>query len=258
MLAIISPAKSLDFESVPVTRKHTEPEFLAQSQALIKKLRQLDPTEISDLMRISSKLGELNHRRYAEWTTPFSPDNAKQAALAFSGDVYMGLESWTFDARDFNFAQKHLRILSGLYGLLRPLDLIQPYRLEMGTRLRNRQGPDLYSFWSETLTRALNTAIDEQGQPILVNLASNEYFGALRAESIDARIITPTFRDLKNGKYKFLSFFAKKARGMMASYLIKERVKTVKALQAFDCGGYRYAADLSHGDNWVFLRDKPL
>jgi hypothetical protein len=257
MLAIISPAKSLDFETPPVIRKHTMPDFLNESQALIGELRRLGPADISKLMGISVKLGDLNYRRYAQWTTPFSPGNAKQAALAFTGDVYMGLEGWEFDARDFNFAQRHLRILSGLYGLLRPLDLIQPYRLEMGTGLPNQNGADLYAFWGDKLTRSVNEAIEDQGQSILVNLASKEYFAALQPEAINARIITPTFRDLKNGRYKFLSFFAKKARGLMASYLIRERVKTVKALKAFDCAGYRYSEEQSRGNNWVFLRDQP-
>jgi cytoplasmic iron level regulating protein YaaA (DUF328/UPF0246 family) len=257
MLAIISPAKSLDFETPPVTRKHTTPDFLDESQVLIEELRRFCPADISKLMGISVKLGDLNYRRYAQWSTPFSPKNAKQAALAFTGDVYMGLEGWNFDARDFNFAQRHLRILSGLYGLLRPLDLIQPYRLEMGTGLPNTNGPNLYAFWGNKLTRSVNQAIEDQGQPILVNLASKEYFASLQPEAIDARIITPSFLDLKNGRYKFLSFFAKKARGLMASYLIKERVKTVKALKAFDCEGYRYSEEQSRGDNWVFLRDRP-
>ena len=257
MLAIISPAKSLDFDSAPVTRKHSTPEFLDESQQLIDELRKLGPDEVSSLMGISTKLGDLNYRRYADWKPPFTMDNAKQAALAFTGDVYMGLESWTFDARDFNYAQKHLRILSGLYGLLRPLDLIQPYRLEMGTRLGTRRADDLYGFWGEKLTCAVNQAIHEQGQRVLVNLASNEYFDALQPEVIDARIITPTFKDLKNGRYKFLSFYAKRARGLMASYIVKERVSTLKALKEFDGGGYRFCEEQSRGDSWVFLRDKP-
>ena len=256
MLAIISPAKSLDFETPPVIRKHSTPDFLNESKVLIEELRHFGPADISKLMGISAKLGDLNYRRYAQWSTPFSPSNAKQAALAFTGDVYMGLEGWNFDARDFNFAQQHLRILSGLYGLLRPLDLIQPYRLEMGTGLPTAKGSDLYAFWGDKLTRSVNKAIKDQGQPILVNLASKEYFAALQPDAIDARIITPTFRDLKNGRYKFLSFFAKKARGLMASYLIRERVKTVKALKAFNCAGYHYSEEQSRGDNWVFLRDQ--
>lgn len=257
MLAIISPAKSLDFDTPPVTRRYSTPDFLPEAGVLIDELAKLAPDEIARIMGISTKLGDLNYRRYAEWKTPFDPTNAKPAALAFTGDVYMGLSSWTFDARDFNYAQKHLRILSGLYGLLRPLDLIQPYRLEMGTRLANRRGEDLYAFWGDRLTTALNQAIVDQGQRVLVNLASKEYFAVLQPEAIDARIITPTFKDLKNGKYKFLSFFAKKARGLMAAYLIKERVTTLKGLKAFDSEGYRYSEDQSRGDDWVFLRDKP-
>lgn len=257
MLALISPAKSLDFATPAITRKFTTPDFLEDSAKLIDKLREMNPADISKLMGISAKLGDLNYQRYADWHTPFSRDNAKQALLAFTGDVYLGLEGWDFGARDLNYAQNHLRILSGLYGLLKPLDLIQPYRLEMGTRLRNNGGADLYSFWGSKVTDALNEAVTAQGQPVLVNLASKEYFNAVQAERVEARVITPTFRDLKNGRYKFLSFFAKKARGMMARHLIKERVKTLKELKAFDLGGYRYSAEQSRGDHWVFLRDAP-
>lgn len=258
MLAVISPAKSLDFETPPVTRKHTIPDFLPEAGDLIDELVKLAPDEISRLMGISTKLGDLNYRRYAEWKTPFDCSNAKQAVLAFTGDVYRGLAGSTFDPRDFNYAQRHLRILSGLYGLLRPLDLIQPYRLEMGTRLATGNGPDLYAYWGEKLTQALNQAIADQGQPILVNLASREYFDALQSESIEARIITPTFKDLHNGRYRFVSFHAKRARGLLAAYLIKQRVTTLKALKAFDWEGYRFSEDQSRGDEWVFLRDRAL
>ena len=177
--------------------------------------------------------------------------------LAFNGDVYVGLDANTYSERDFGWAQKHLRILSGLHGILKPLDLIQPYRLEMGVALNNSRGEDLYNFWGDKVTTELNKALAEQKQPILINLASNEYFGVLEPDRIDARIITPTFRDLKNGRYMFMSFFAKKARGLMSSYLVKNRVSTLKALKAFDCNGYYYSKELSRGDDWVFLRDKP-
>ena len=257
MLAVISPAKRLDFTTPAPTHKHSVPVFMQESKELIGALREQSPADLAALMKISSKLADLNYQRYAEWKTPFTKDNAKPAALAFNGDVYMGLEANTYSERDFTWAQKHLRILSGLHGILKPLDLIQPYRLEMGTQLHNARGDDLYSFWGNKVTAELNCALAQQKQPILVNLASNEYFNVLDPNRIDARIITPTFKDLKNGRYRFMSFFAKKARGLMSSYIVKNRVSTLKALKAFDCQGYYYSEDLSHGDEWVFLRDKP-
>jgi hypothetical protein len=261
MLAVISPAKTLDFTTVAPTRKHSVPVFLEESKKLIANLREQSPSDISSLMRISSKLADLNYQRYAEWKTPFTAKNAKPAMLAFNGDVYMGLEANGYSERDFSWAQRHLRILSGLHGILKPLDLIQPYRLEMGTQLRTERGKDLYAFWGNKVTAALNCALREQTaqhkQPILINLASNEYFNVLDTKSIDARIITPTFRDLKNGRYRFMSFFAKKARGLMSSYIVKNRVSTQKALKAFDWHGYYFSDELSRGDEWVFLRDKP-
>jgi cytoplasmic iron level regulating protein YaaA (DUF328/UPF0246 family) len=257
MLAVISPAKRLDYKSAPTTDKHSLPVFLPDSKQLIKVLREKSPGEIAELMNLSTKLADLNYQRYGEWQTPFTPENAKQAALAFKGDVYLGLDAPTLSDRDWAWAQKHLRILSGLYGLLKPLDLIQAYRLEMGTKLPNPKGDDLYSFWGKKLTRALNEAIAEQRQPLLVNLASTEYFEAVDESAIDARIITPTFKDLKNGRYQFLSFYAKKARGLMARYIITNRVSTLKGLKDFDAAGYYYSESQSRGDNWVFLRDKP-
>lgn len=257
MLAVISPAKRLDFKTAPTTAKHSLPVFLDESKLLIGTLREKSPAEIARLMKLSTELADLNYTRYGEWRTPFTPDNAKPAALAFKGDVYLGLDATTLNDRDWAWAQKHLRILSGLYGLLKPLDLIQPYRLEMGTRLATQKGDDLYQFWGQTLTRALNEAIAEQRQPVLVNLASQEYFDAVDASAIDARIITPTFKDLKNGRYKFLSFYAKKARGLMARYIIDNRVSTLKALKDFDVSGYYFSESQSRGDNWAFLRDKP-
>ena len=256
MLAVISPAKRLDFNPAPTTAKHTLPAFLKESKQLIEVLREKSPADLAELMGLSTKLADLNYQRYAEWKTPFTPDNAKQAALAFKGDVYLGLDSATLSERDLAWAQKHLRILSGLYGVLKPLDLIQPYRLEMGTRLATGEGQDLYQFWRKRITGAINEAIAEQRQRILVNLASQEYFEAVDVDQIDARIITPTFKDLKNGRYKFLSFYAKKARGLMARYIIDNRVSTLKALRDFDVAGYYYSESQSRGDSWVFLRDK--
>jgi cytoplasmic iron level regulating protein YaaA (DUF328/UPF0246 family) len=257
MLAVISPAKRLDFKSAPTTAKHSLPVFLKESKQLINVLREKSPAEIAGLMKLSSSLADLNYERYGEWHTPFTPDNAKPAALAFRGDVYLGLDAETMSDRDWTWSQKHLRILSGLYGVLKPLDLIQPYRLEMGTRLATSKGQDLYEFWGQRLTRALNEALAEQRQPVLVNLASQEYFDAVDPSKIEGRIITPVFKDLKNGRYKFLSFYAKKARGLMARYIIDNRVSTLKALKDFDVAGYYFSEAQSRGDNWVFLRDKP-
>ena len=257
MLAIISPAKTLDYKSPVPTRKHSNPGFLTESGELINEMRQLAPPDIADLMGISSQLAELNADRYATWQPPFTRRNARQAILAFKGDVYLGLDAYAYTERDFTWAQKHVRILSGLHGLLKPLDLIQPYRLEMGTKLQTNRGSTLYEFWGDKVTDALNEAIAAQRQPLLINLASNEYSGVLDATRIDARIITPTFLDLKNGRYKFLSFFGKKARGLMTSYIVKNRVSTLKALKAFDWNGYRFCKEQSRGDEWVFLRDEP-
>ncbi len=257
MLAVISPAKRLDFTSAATTAKHSLPVFLKESKQLIKVLRGKSADEIASLMNLSTELADLNYQRYGEWQTPFTPENAKPAALAFKGDVYLGLDAETMSDRDWTWAQKHLRILSGLYGVLKPLDLIQAYRLEMGTRLGTPKGDDLYDFWGARLTKALNEAVAEQRQPVLVNLASHEYFEAVDPNAIEARIITPTFKDLKNGKYKFLSFYAKKARGLMARYIIDNRISTLKGLRDFDADGYYFSEAQSRGDNWVFLRDKP-
>ncbi len=256
MLAIISPAKALDFKQRAPTRKSTTPLFLDDSAKLMERLRAKAPQDIADLMHISSDLAHLNYDRYAAWRPPFSRRNAKQAMFAFNGDVYRGLKSAQFDERDLTWAQKHLRILSGLHGLLKPLDLIQPHRLEMGVRLPNDRGADLYAFWQAKVTKALNAAIVAQRQPLLINLASREYFSVVDSTQIEARIITPVFKDLKNGRYKLISFFAKRARGLMAAYLIKNRVATYKALRAFDWEGYRFSAGDSTDNQWLFLRDQ--
>ncbi len=261
MLAVISPAKRLDFNSATTTLpppfRHSLPVFLEESKQLINVLREKSPADIANLMNLSTKLADLNYERYAEWKTPFTPENSKPAALAFKGDVYLGLDSASLSNRDFAWAQKHLRILSGLYGVLRPMDLIQAYRLEMGTKLATSRGKDLYQFWGDRVTKALNEAIAAERRPILVNLASHEYFTAVDAGAIEGRVITPSFKDLKNGRYKFLSFYAKKARGLMARHIIENRVSTLKALKEFDAAGYYFSETQSRGDNWVFLRDKP-
>ena len=257
MLMVISPAKTLDFDTPAKTRTATEPDFLEQSQQLVEQLRQLSPADLSELMGISDKLGELNFERFLNWHTPFDRDNAKQALLAFRGDVYTGLDADSFSADDFKFAQKHLRILSGLYGLLRPLDLIQPYRLEMGTKFANRDGDNLYQFWGGRLTEAVNSQLKKTKSDVLLNLASNEYFKALQSRDVHADIITPVFKDLKNGKYKIISFYAKKARGLMAAYVIRNRITDVGDIKKFKVGGYRYDASTSSAREWVFTRDEP-
>ena len=257
MLMVLSPAKTLDYETPVKVTTFTEPELLDQSAQLIARLRKLTPPDISALMKISDKLGNLNFGRYLEWQRPFTPDNARQAILAFKGDVYTGLNADTLSAKDLNWAQNHLRILSGLYGVLRPLDLMQAYRLEMGTRLENKRGSDLYDFWGERITDQLNEVLQKDKKPILVNLASNEYFKAVQPNKLNAEIITPVFKDLKGGKYKIISFYAKKARGMMARYIIDNRIKKVEDLRHFDTEGYSFNAALSNDRELVFTRDNP-
>jgi len=257
MLMVISPAKTLDYSTPPVTQSHSQPEYLAQSAQLIALLREMTPAQISELMQLSDKLAGLNVARYASWQPPFTLDNAKQALLAFKGDVYTGLAAEDFNEADFTFAQHHLRILSGLYGLLRPLDLMQPYRLEMGTRLSGKHGKDLYAFWGSSISGWLNQALAEQGDNLLLNLASNEYFSAIKKDALDAKIIDTEFRDLKNGQYKIISFYAKKARGLMARYVIKNRVRQLEGLKDFNAEGYYFSPKQSSENRFVFLRDTP-
>ena len=255
MLTVISPAKTLDYDTPPVTSRHTLPQYLDDSQQLIEQLRELSPAQISELMHLSDKLAGLNAARFGSWTPDFTPANAKQALLAFKGDVYTGLDAQSLGEDDFSYAQDHLRMLSGLYGLLRPLDLMQPYRLEMGTKLANARGKDLYAFWGTRISEWLNEALAEQGDDVLLNLASNEYFSAVKRSTLNARIINTEFKDLKNGQYKIISFYAKKARGMMSRFVIEERINDPAALKQFDVQGYRYSAEQSKPDNLVFLRD---
>jgi cytoplasmic iron level regulating protein YaaA (DUF328/UPF0246 family) len=254
MLSVISPAKTLDFETLSTTKQVTQPAFLEQSQALIDILRDYSPQQISELMGISDKLAGLNAARFEEWQPPFTLSNAKPAAQAFQGDVYTGLQAERFSAAENRYAQSHLRILSGLYGLLRPLDLIQAYRLEMGTKLANQAGKDLYAYWKPVLTPALNEAIADSGSKVLVNLASNEYFKAVDVKQLDARVITPVFKDEKNGTFKIISFYAKKARGMMSAWLIQHQISKPEQLKNFDVAGYRFDASSSQGDTFVFTR----
>ena len=255
MLMIISPAKTLDYDSPLATESYTQPDFLDDACELIDQLKDLEPHQVSNLMSISDKLGQLNAERFRTWSTPFTPDNARQAILAFKGDVYTGLDAESFSADDFAFAQQHLRMLSGLYGLLKPLDLMQPYRLEMGTRFENKRGKDLYAFWGNKLTEALNQLLAEDNQ-VLINLASNEYFKSVKKKDLDGRLITPQFKDWKNGQYKMISFYAKKARGLMCRYAIQNRITQAEDLKGFNLEGYYFSEDQSDKNNWVFLREQ--
>ncbi len=254
MLLVVSPAKKLDFESHLVTTKTSQATLLEHSAILIERCIKLSPDQIASLMKLSDKLSGLNAARFGEWTLPFTPDNSRQAVLAFNGDVYSGLDANSFSDDDFDFAQQHFRILSGLYGLLKPLDLMQAYRLEMGTKLDNVRGSNLYQFWGEIITHELNKALSEQGDDVLINLASNEYFKAVKKKSLNATIITPQFKDWKNGQYKMISFYAKKARGLMARYIIQNQLTDVEQLKNFDLAGYQYNNNLTQNNEWVFTR----
>ncbi|MBP7929018.1 MAG: peroxide stress protein YaaA [Acidimicrobiia bacterium] len=257
MLVVVSPAKSLDFESPLATPMYTVPRQLERSESLVGIMARKSPSEIASLMSISPALAELNFERFQEWTVPFEPDNARQAVLAFDGDVYRGLDaSHRFDQADFEYSQKVLRILSGLYGVLRPLDLIQPYRLEMGTKLKTDRGANLYQFWGEQISEMLNADMDDSpGETALVNLASKEYFTAVDLDDLDFPVTSPKFLDSRDGvDFRIVSFYAKRARGEMTGWIISERVQNVGELKAFTGLGYRYAPDLSTDDQPVFTR----
>ena len=257
MLAVISPAKTLDLSPPDSAIEYTQPELLEHAQQLVEVMKKKSKADIGKLMGISDKLAELNRDRYQEFSTPFTSENAKQAMLAFKGDVYQPLEIGSYKKADFNYAQKHVRMLSGLYGVLRPLDLMQAYRLEMGTKLKTDRGKSLYDFWGSLITDNLNEAIGQQRGRHLINLASNEYFDSVRTSDIDADIITPMFKDLKKGKYVIVSFYAKKARGMMINYMIRNRAKKPADLKDFQVAGYAFNAELSDDKTYTFTRDEP-
>ncbi|WP_461516294.1 peroxide stress protein YaaA [Porticoccus sp.] len=256
MLTVISPAKTLDYDSPLTTAEYSLPDYLDDSAELISELRKLSPPQVSELMGISDKLGALNFGRYLDWQSEFTPDNARPAILAFKGDVYTGLAVDSLSEADLQWAQQHLRILSGLYGLLRPLDLMQPYRLEMGTKLANPKGKDLYQFWGGKITEGLNAELGSMKTPVLVNLASNEYFKSVVPGKLNAEIITPVFKDWKGGKYKIISFYAKKARGLMSRYIIEHQIDDAERLKDFDYAGYAYQPAMSSAREWVFTRDE--
>lgn len=256
MLILISPAKTLDYQSDLATQRYTLPELLAHSQQLIDVTRTLSTPQIASLMGISDKLASLNATRFHEWQPTFTPENARQAILAFKGDVYTGLQAESFSEEDFDFAQSHLRMLSGLYGVLRPLDLMQPYRLEMGIRLNTSRGKDLYQFWGNLITDTLNQMLAKQGDNALVNLASDEYFKSVKPHRLNAEIVKPVFLDEKNGAFKVISFYAKKARGMMSRYIIQNKLTQPEQLKAFNLGGYYFDESASQQHEWVFKRSE--
>lgn len=254
MLIVVSPAKKLDYDTPAKTKQSTMPDFLDQSQILIDRLRQFSAMDIAELMHLSMKLAELNFDRYADWSLPLTTDNAKQAMFAFKGDVYTGLDAESFSAADIKFAQKHFRMLSGLYGLLRPLDLMFPYRLEMGTKLENERGKNLYEFWGNIITDAINKQLKASKSEHLINLASNEYFKSVKTKDINAEIITPAFKEYKNGEYKMIGIYAKRARGLLSRYIIQNQLSDPEDIKNFDIDGYKFNKKLSKGNNWVFTR----
>jgi uncharacterized protein len=257
MLVVLSPAKRMDFTADPTALPSSKPQFLTEAHKLIDRARDLSQGDIKKLMNLSDDLAEVNFKRFKAFKKKASAQGSKQAVLAFNGDVYLGLEAASLSEADLNWAQGHLRILSGLYGVLRPLDTIQPYRLEMGRALSNSEGKDLYAWWGEKLARSLNKAARAHDHPVIVNLASNEYFTAARADKIKVEIITPTFRDIKDGKARTLSFFAKKARGSLAREIIKGRIESPQALKTLKVDDYTYRDDMSAGNKWVFARKQP-
>jgi cytoplasmic iron level regulating protein YaaA (DUF328/UPF0246 family) len=252
MLIVLSPAKSLDLDTPSTTTLHTTPEFIGRASELIDVLRGYSPGQVAELMSLSDPLSMLNVARYATWQADHA--DGRQAIMAFNGDVYTGFDARTLKPRELGYAQDHVRILSGLYGLLRPLDLMHPYRLEMGTRLANPRGKDLYAFWGDTVTRALNAVVAANGATALVNLASEEYFKSVKPKLLDVPVITPVFEDWKNGKYKIISFFAKRARGMMARYAAVKDIADPQELKRFGVDGYAFDALVSTESSWVFRR----
>lgn len=254
MLMVVSPAKALDESTKVQTELHTEAELLDSAEVLANEMKAVGPVELGQLMHISDKLSELNYERFQDWQRPFPAETAKQAAWLFKGDVYQGLDAYSLNEPQITYTQKHLRILSGLYGLLKPLDDMLPYRLEMGTKFANSKGKDLYAFWGTQITDLLNQHLQDSGSNTLVNLASNEYFKAVKKKELQGRIVTPIFKDWKGGKYKIISFYAKKARGLMARYAADHLVENAEELKYFDYEGYQFNPELSSETDWVFTR----
>ena len=255
MLIVLASAKTLNFEKQNLTKQSSTPALLDDSETLINCLRRLSPKQLSKLMKISDEMAQVTHQQYAAWSPPFTLSNAKQAVLAFRGNAYVGLNADVFSAADFRNAQQSLRIISGLYGVLRPLDLIQPYRLEMATKLKSSRGNNLYEFWGTRIAEALKKDLMRQNEPVLMNLASNEYFKSVKPRQLDAHIVTSNFKEARHGTYKSIGTFAKKARGLMASYIIHNQLTDVEDVKSFDADGYRFDAGLSSDDDWVFTRE---
>lgn len=254
MLIVLSPAKSLDYKTPAKVKAPTLPEFVSESAKLIADLKKLSPQEVANLMGLSDQLAALNVGRYRDWSKKFTEENSKPAIYAFDGDVYDGFDVKTLDAKAIAFAQDHIRILSGLYGALRPLDLMQPYRLEMGTSLKNARGKDLYAFWGERVTDSLKQVLEQQKKPVLLNLASEEYFKVLQAKNLDCPVISPIFQDGKDGKYKIISFYAKRARGLMARFVVENRITDAADLKGFNLDGYKYVPSESKPEKPLFRR----
>ena len=257
MLAVISPAKKLDFETAPKFKDHTLPQFIKDTEILVKTARKMSRAKLKQTMKLSDTLAELNYQRYQNFSTPFHLGNAKQAAWVFNGDTYVGLKADTLNKREMAFAQKHLRILSGLYGILRPLDLIQPYRLEMGARFNPPHRANLYEFWDSRITDNLNALLDDQNDKTLVNLASSEYFKSVRTKELVGPVLTPIFREIKDGQSRTIGMFAKQARGTMARFIITNRVDKTEGLKDFNMSGYQFRSDLSDDNKWVYTRPQP-
>jgi len=257
MLALISPAKKLDFETDPTLDTHTQPVFLDKAEILVAKARKLSRAALARTMNLSDALADLNYQRYQAFKTPFTLANAKQAALVFNGDTYVGLDAKTLNEEDMIYAQDHLRILSGLYGLLRPLDLIQPYRLEMGAKFQPPRASNLYDFWGDRLTNEINEIVAAHDLSCVVNCASNEYFKSIKPKKLNVPVITPVFKEVKDNQARVLGLFAKQARGMMARHIIVNRLEKPDDLKSFNSGGYTYRKDLSDEFSWVFTRKQP-
>lgn len=257
MLIVVSPAKTLDYQSPLPALRATQPRLLQHSEKLVERARELSPAQLASLMKVSDKIAYLNVERFARWSLPFNRDNARPAIFAFKGDVYTGLDVSRFSADDLQAAQQRLRILSGLYGVLRPLDLMQPYRLEMGIRLDNERGGDLYRFWGDIITEQLRKDLKAVGSDVLVNLASNEYFKSVHPKALPGTVIEPVFQDQKNGAYKIISFYAKKARGIMSAWILRENIREPRDLLKFSEAGYRYDKKASTDTRPVFRRAEP-
>ncbi|MCW8917303.1 MAG: peroxide stress protein YaaA [Gammaproteobacteria bacterium] len=256
MLLVISPAKTLDYDTPLKTKTYTQPDYLEASQRLIERARHWSALDIAERMAVSMKIAELNVERFAAWHTPFTPHNARQAVLAFKGEVYSGLDAGSLETADFAFAQQHLRILSGLYGLLRPLDLMQPYRLEMGRKVDTERGKNLYDFWGSRITEGLNRQLHRLKSPWLINLASQEYFKAVQPQRLDGEIITPEFKEWKGGQYKMMGVYAKRARGQLSRFVLQNRLTDPEAMKAFNADGYAFNEEMSSASKWVFTRGR--